>query len=113
VGTRPHDSRIVSLLLQQAVAAPDTLSAFDSPGTQALVERTIREGANLPPGLQDYRAQARTRLYLSFKADSGVVGEVPISVDEFAGEVRWERSGRMRHWLHGHGCGSPLQRRTR
>ncbi|CAA9307376.1 MAG: hypothetical protein AVDCRST_MAG89-889, partial [uncultured Gemmatimonadetes bacterium] len=92
----------VGLLLQQAIAAPDTLSAFDSPATQALVERAIREGAQIPLELRDYRAEARTQLHLSFKADSGVVGELPISVDEFAGEVRWERSGRMRHWLRGH-----------
>ena len=85
-----------------APAAPDTLGAFDSPDTRALVERVVRAGSVVPPELTDYRADYRTAVYLSLRPDSATAGEVPVTVDEFAGEVRWARTGSLRQEVRGH-----------
>lgn len=82
--------------------APDTLGAFDSPDTRALVERVVGAGSVVPAELTDYRADYRTAVYLSLRPDSAQSGEVPVTVDEFAGQVRWARSGSLLQEVHGH-----------
>lgn len=91
-------------LFQQVPPAPaelDTLP-YDSPATGILVERVIRAGSTIPPELRDYRADYRSAVYLSVRADSAQGGEVPVTVDEFAGELRWERGGALRQRVLGH-----------
>ncbi len=74
---------------------------FDSPQTRALVERTIREVSVVPAGLEDYRARLFSAIYLSLRADTASGGEIPVTVDEFAGRVEWERGGSMVQTLTG------------
>lgn len=81
-------------------AAPDT-GAFDSPATRALVERVMAAGATVPAALQDYRATFRAAAYISARSDSATAGEVPLTVDEFAGDVRWERGGSLLQTIRG------------
>jgi len=70
-------------------AAADTSSSiFDSPATRSLVERVIRAGSSVPAGLNDYRARAFSAVSLSLRADSAQGAELPVTVDEFASEVR-------------------------
>ncbi|MBV9774974.1 MAG: hypothetical protein JO040_13555 [Gemmatimonadetes bacterium] len=83
-----------------AAAAPDT-GAFDSPATRALVERVMAAGATVPPALADYRATFRSAAYISARSDSATGGEVPLTVDEFAGDVRWERGGSLVQTVRG------------
>lgn len=81
-------------------AAGDTI--FDAAGTRALVERVIRAGSSVPPELLDYRAEMRSAIYLSVRPDSAPGGELPVTVDEFAGQVRWERGGALEQRILGH-----------
>ncbi len=94
------------LAFQDAPAAPaqDTLriQAFDSPGTRELVERVLLAGSVVPEELRDYRADFRTAVYLSLRPDSAQAGEVPVTVDEFAGEVRWAAGGSLLQEVRGH-----------
>lgn len=98
------------LLLQQGGTPPtpaaepqrDTAGVFDSPETRALVERVIRAGAEVPEGLDDYQARMSAGVYLSLRADTAESGEVPVTIDEFAGAVRWDRSGAVEQELTGH-----------
>jgi hypothetical protein len=92
------------LILQQQPtlppAAADTLQ-FDSPATRALVHRVV--GASvLPPELRDYQAQMRSAVYLSVRPDSAPGGEMPVTIDEFAGRVQWERGGTLVQTVTGH-----------
>jgi hypothetical protein len=89
-------------LLQLNPAAPPTDEAFDSPATRALVERVIRESGEIPPGLRDFAAQVRTTVHLSMAPDSALGGEVPLTVDEFASEVRWRRPDVLHQWIREH-----------
>lgn len=91
------------------VAAPavpvDTLapdSIWDSQATRDLVNRVIRTGTTVPRGLEDYRAAMGAVIYLSLQSDTAQGGELPVTVDEFAGEVRWERDGNLEQAVHGH-----------
>lgn len=98
---------VLALFLQAAPAAPplpaDTAPpVFDSPGTQLLVNRVIREGGEIPAELRDYRADVRTGVYLSIRPDSALGGDLPVTVDEFVSDVRWERSGKLRQWIRDH-----------
>ncbi len=83
-----------------AAALPDSI--FDTPGTRALVERVIRAGSAVPPELADYTARMRSTVYLSLRADTAQGGEIPVTIDEFAGEVRWDRAGSVEQRLLGH-----------
>ncbi|HEX8242071.1 MAG TPA: hypothetical protein VF541_01200, partial [Longimicrobium sp.] len=84
-------------------AAADTSTAiFDAPGTRALVERVIRAGSQVPAGLDDYTARMNAAVYLSLRADSAQGGELPVTIDEFAGEVRWARGGGLEQRVTGH-----------
>jgi hypothetical protein len=90
-----------------AAAAPspvaDTSTAiFDAPGTRALVERVIRAGSQVPAGLDDYTARMNAAIYLSIRADSAQNGEVPVTIDEFAGQVRWARGEDLEQRITGH-----------
>lgn len=96
-----------ALLLQVApTAAPvsaDTLDiAFDSPATRVLVERVIRESGEIPEGLEDFRASVRTTMQLSLAPDSALGGELPLTTDELAGEVRWRRPDVLHQWVREH-----------
>jgi hypothetical protein len=82
------------------VLLPDT--AFDSPATRELVERVARAGSRIPDELGDYRADFRSAVYLSLRPDSAQAGEVPVTVDEFAGTLRWERGGSLLQEVEGH-----------
>jgi hypothetical protein len=84
------------------VAAQDTLPVFDTPATAALVDRVVLAGSTIPAELQDYRADIHSGVYLSIRPDSALGGEIPVSVDEFAGEVRWSRNGALEQALYGH-----------
>jgi hypothetical protein len=85
-----------------APAAQAAEEAFDSPATRALVERVIRESGEIPEGLQDFAAQVRTTMHLSLAPDSTLGGELPITVDEFASEIRWRRPNVLHQWVREH-----------
>ncbi|HEX2091908.1 MAG TPA: hypothetical protein VHG28_05875 [Longimicrobiaceae bacterium] len=93
-----------ALLLQGTPAPPaqDTASHFDSRATRTLVERVIQAGSSVPAELRDYRAEYRSAVYLSLRPDSAQAGEIPLTVDEFAGEVRWAAGGSLRQQISGH-----------
>jgi hypothetical protein len=80
--------------------APDSI--WDSEATRELVNRVIRTGTTVPAGLQDYHATMGAVIHLSLRADTAQGGELPVTVDEFAGEVRWERDGDLLQTVHGH-----------
>ncbi|HWK88985.1 MAG TPA: hypothetical protein VNP72_03295, partial [Longimicrobium sp.] len=77
-------------------------SVFDSPGTRDLVLRVIRTGTNVPAELADYRADMHAAIYLSLQSDTAQGGELPVTVDEVAGEVRWDRAGDILQTIKGH-----------
>ena len=83
-----------------AAAAPDAI--FDTPATRALVERVIRAGSTIPAGLDDYQAHLDAAVYLSLRADSAQGGELPVTVDELAGDVRWARGEGLLQRIRGH-----------
>ena len=76
--------------------------AFDSPATRDLVAAVIRMGSTVPAELRDYRADMAASVFLSLGADTAQAGETPVTVDEFAGEVRWERGGNVLQTIQGH-----------
>lgn len=82
-------------------AGLDTIP-YDTPETGALVERVIRATSTVPEGLRDYRADFRSAVYLSVRTDSEQGGEIPVTVDEFTGELMWERGGALRQEVRGH-----------
>lgn len=98
--------RLSLLLLLIASAAPaaaqDTVPDFDAPATAALVERVVQAGSSIPAELRDYRAEIHSGVYLSIRPDSALGGEIPVSADEFAGEVRWSSNGALEQALYGH-----------
>lgn len=75
---------------------------FDAPGTRALVERVIRAGSTVPAGLDDYQAHLDAAVYLSLRADSAQGGELPVTVDELAGDVLWARGEGLLQRIRGH-----------
>lgn len=81
---------------------PAEPGVYDSPATQALVERVIRESGEIPEGLQDFAARVRTTMHLSLLPDSALGGELPITVDEIAGELRWRRPDVLHQWVREH-----------
>lgn len=81
---------------------PADTAAYDSPETRDLVERVVRAGSVVPAGLDDYTADMRASVLLSLRADSAQGGELPVSIDEFAGEVRWARGGELRQAVRGY-----------
>jgi hypothetical protein len=92
--------RLITAAPPQAASAPDSI--FDAPATRALVEQVIRAGGQVPPELDDYRATMHAAVYLSLRSDSAVGGELPVTVDEYAGEVRWEEGGGLVQEVRGH-----------
>lgn len=82
------------------IVAPDSI--FDAPETRELVTRVMQAGSNVPAGLDDYRADMGATVYLSLHADTAQGGELPLTVDEFAGEVRWDRGGNVQQLVQGH-----------
>src|SRR5215218_11235194 len=83
-------------------AAPADAGIFDSPATRALVERVIRAGSTIPAGLDDYQAHLDAAVYLSLRADTAQGGELPVTVDELAGDVRWARGEGLLQRIRGH-----------
>ena len=100
----PRDSVRVPPSAVPAVAdtTPVPDSIFDAPETRALVTRVMQSGSSIPAGLEDYRADMGATVYLSLRADTAQGGELPVTVDEFAGEVRWERDGDLQQLVQGH-----------
>lgn len=99
----PRDTARVPVPAAPAFAdtlAPDSI--FDAPETRALVTRVMQSGSNIPAGLEDYRADMGATVYLSLRADTAEGGELPVTVDEFAGEVRWDRGGNLQQLVQGH-----------
>lgn len=97
----PRDSvRVPPAPVAFDTLAPD--SVFDAPETRALVTRVMQSGSSIPAGLDDYRADMGATIYLSLRADTAQGGELPVTVDEFAGEVRWERDGDLQQLVQGH-----------
>lgn len=91
-------------LLQQtppAAAELDTVP-YDTPATGVLVERVIRAGSTIPAELRDFRADFRSAVHLSVTTDSAQVGETPVTVDEFVGELRWDRGGALQQSVRAH-----------
>ncbi|MBV9108183.1 MAG: hypothetical protein JO306_02115, partial [Gemmatimonadetes bacterium] len=84
------------------VAADTSTRIFDAPGTRTLVERVIRAGSQVPAGLDDYAERMDAAIYLSIRADSAQGGELPVTVDEFAGEVMWARGEGLEQRITGH-----------
>jgi hypothetical protein len=66
------------------------------------VERVIRAGSSVPAGLDDYQAHLDAAVYLSLRADSAQGGELPVTVDELAGDVRWARGEGLLQRIQGH-----------
>jgi hypothetical protein len=85
-----------------SIPADTSTAIFDAPGTRALVERVIRAGAQVPAGLDDYTARMNAAVYLSLRADSAQGGELPVTIDEFAGQVRWARGEGFEQLVTGH-----------
>ncbi|HEX6751498.1 MAG TPA: hypothetical protein VF092_29670 [Longimicrobium sp.] len=85
-----------------SLAADTSSSIFDAPGTRALVERVIRAGSQVPAGLDDYAARMDAAIYLSIRADSAQGGELPVTIDEFAGQVMWARGEGLEQRVTGH-----------
>lgn len=83
-------------------ASPGGDAIFDAPGTRALVERVIRAGSSVPAGLDDYQAHLDAAVYLSLRADSAQGGELPVTVDELAGDVLWARGEGLLQRIRGH-----------
>ncbi|HEU0302391.1 MAG TPA: hypothetical protein VFR37_23230, partial [Longimicrobium sp.] len=77
-------------------------SIFDAPATRELVTRVMQSGSSIPAGLEDYRADMGATVYLSLRADTAQGGELPVTVDEFAGEVHWDRGGDVQQTVTGH-----------
>lgn len=82
------------------LALADTI--FDAPGTRELVNRVIRSGSTVPAALDDYRAGLRAAIYLSLGSDTAGGSELPVTVDEVAGELRWHESGALQQTISGH-----------
>lgn len=80
----------------------DSAGIFDTPATRVLVERTIRAGSQVPAELNDYTAQMDAAVYLSLRADSAQGGELPVTIDEFAGQVQWARGNELVQRIRGH-----------
>jgi hypothetical protein len=100
-------SLTAALMLQTApssvLPSSDTVDAvYDSPATRLLVERVIRESGEVPQGLRDFRAMVRTTMNLALAPDSSLGGDLPITVDELAGELRWARTGQLHQWVREH-----------
>jgi hypothetical protein len=98
-----------ALLLQVPPVAPRPApphlpagGVYDSPETRALVERVIRESGEVPPGLVDYQARIRTTMQLALAPDSSLGGELPITVDQLEGEVRWRTPDVLHQWVRDH-----------
>lgn len=99
----PRDTVRFGAPAQPAPAPPpsDTL-AFDAPATGELVRRVIGTMGIVPAGLGDYQARMESSVYLTLRADSASGGELPLTVDEFAGTVRWARTGELEQRIQGH-----------
>ena len=107
IGARADSGRQAPVLPQQpapasAAAVPAGAEIFDSQATRALVERVIRAGSTIPAGLDDYQAHLDAAVYLSLRADSAQGGELPVTVDELAGDVRWARGEGLVQRIQGH-----------
>ncbi len=92
--------RITAPPVDADTLAPDSI--WDTQATRALVNRVIQTGTTVPRGLDDYRATMGAVIYLSLQSDTAQGGELPVTVDEFAGEVQWERDGDVQQTIHGH-----------
>jgi hypothetical protein len=104
IGT-PRDTVRLSPVPPVPAVPIDTVTAdsvFDAPETRALVTRVMQTGSTIPAGLDDYRADMGASIYLSLQADTAQGGELPVTVDEFAGEVRWDRRGDVQQTVQGH-----------
>jgi hypothetical protein len=105
IGT-PRDTVRLSPVSPVPAVPADTIigtdSVFDAPETRALVTRVMQTGSTIPAGLDDYRADMGATIYLSLQADTAQGGELPVTVDEFAGEVRWDRGGDVQQTVQGH-----------
>lgn len=101
IGT-PRDTARVPAAAPVPADIPLSDSVFDTPETRALVTRVMQSGSTIPAGLDDYRADMGATIYLSLQADTAQGGELPVTVDEFAGEVRWERDGDVQQTVQGH-----------
>jgi hypothetical protein len=105
---RPDSAGVVQPQLQttpQPVAPADSVladSIWDTPETRELVTRVIQTGTTVPAALLDYRANMGATIYLSLRADTAQGGELPVTVDEFAGQVEWERNGNLQQTIRGH-----------
>ena len=93
----PVDS--LAVVLAPAAGAD---SIFDSPGTHELVTRVIRSGSTVPAGLDDYQAEVNSAIYLTLRADTALAAELPVTIDEVAGELRWRRGGDVQQIIQGH-----------
>lgn len=95
---------MLSFVLAAALALqlPDTIAPFDSPATRELVERAIAASGDLPAGLDDYRAQVQTSMFITLSPDSAGGGDLPASVDEVVSEVRWNEQSYLHQTVLGH-----------
>src|SRR5215218_7931018 len=89
---------LIAVLFQ----APDTVPTYDSPATQALVQRAIEASREIPADLRDYRATVQSSLYVTVAPDSVAGGDLPASVDEVVSTVQWERTGALHQRVVGH-----------
>jgi hypothetical protein len=97
---RPDSARAAPVPAPVEVSLPDSI--FDAPSTRELVTRVMQTGSSIPAGLEDYRVDMGATIYLSLRADTAQGGELPVTVDEFAGEVRWDRDGDVQQTVKGH-----------
>jgi hypothetical protein len=95
----------VLLALQALAAAPpaDTLPrVYDSPETAALVQRVITASGEIPADLRDYRVSVRSAIHLTMNAEEEEGGDIPLTVDEYVSDVRWERRDYLEQTVTGH-----------
>ena len=106
---RPDSTRntppSVAFPVRDTLSVADTIapdSIWDSQATRSLVNRVIQTGTTVPRGSRPARADMGAVIYLSLQSDTAQGGELPVTVDEFAGEVQWERDGNVQQTIHGH-----------
>ena len=102
IGARPDTGRAATRPAAPPPAAVPDNGIFDSPATRTLVERVIRAGSVVPAGLDDYQAHLDAAVYLSLHPDTAQGGELPVTVDELAGDVSWARGEGLLQRIRGH-----------
>lgn len=94
---------LLAALAQAVPLQADTLRrVYDSPATAELVQRVIAASGEIPPELRDYRVTVRSAIHMTMNPEEEGAGDVPLTVDEYVSEVRWERRDYLEQTVIGH-----------